>query len=293
MSKFRELTKEVSRDLSFRILSQVTVEHDAAFMPNAFQLFPERYLAPNRDNSVLCIDYDMGTGKSLSASLAVSRLLKDTAKIEEELKRSGNTDLIPRLPRPYVIGNWSSIEAFEDEFMRPIFGIITEEEYADFIVSRGLDEYEHLRNIYTKRIHHRVKMASYQKMFNRYFRNVTQLAMKDAKSLQAAIDRKDIIIDAAILMELSNSVLIVDELRDDARIRTEDRKARPCRRTFNTRAYAVVSSISLLCFSECHTNFIYSERRRTMLNLPPSYPASHVRLRLHSGCPCPCTAPAS
>lgn len=215
-TSFKELTKELSRDLSFRILDQVHVEHGIEFIPNAYQLFPERYVAANRGNHVLCIDYDMGAGKTLSAALAIERLLRDSASIEEELVRSGNTDLIARIPRPYVIGNWSSVEAFEDELMRPGFGILSEQEFADYVVNRSLEDssqYEHLRAIYSKRIRHRVRMASYQKMFNRYFRGASTIAVKDEGSLQLALDRGEIVVDPTIAMELSNSVLIVDELQ--------------------------------------------------------------------------------
>lgn len=215
---FKELVKELSGDLSFRILSQVHVEHGSEFMPSAYQIFPERYLAAHRDSTVLCVDYDMGTGKTLSASLALQRLLFDTAMIEKELRETDgpSSGLIGRLPRPYIIGNWSSVEAFEDEFMRPMFGIISEEEYAEIVTWRKSEDsvgYERLRNSYTKRIHQRVRMASYQKMFNRYFRNASQIAIKDEKYLQAALEKGEIVVDPTIVLELSDSILVVDEMQ--------------------------------------------------------------------------------
>jgi len=204
---FKDMVKRISEDLSFRILDKVKVEHSHGFTPNSFQLFPERYI--NAGNNVLCIDYDMGSGKTLSAALAISGLINDVVKIEQELIRTGNTAMISKLPRPYVVGNWSSVEAFEDEFMRPVFGIFTDKEYADYL-ARSDDS---IRPVYTKRIHRLVRMMSYQKLFNRYFRGSIQLTIKDEDTIAEALKSGEIVIDRQIASELSGSYIIVDEVQ--------------------------------------------------------------------------------
>lgn len=220
----KEMMKRLIDDLSFRILSGVVVEHGARFVPNAFQLFPARYVDGFiiEGDKVLCIDYDMGTGKTLTAALAISRLLSDTMRIEGELRRTGRQELITQLPRPYIVGNWSSVEAFEDELMQPSFGIISLDEYEELLKNRASGEsgneesqarYAKIRAALARRISKYVRMASYQKMFNRYFRGVASLAVKDEPSLLAAIERKEITIDPIMALELSNSILIIDEMQ--------------------------------------------------------------------------------
>ncbi|MFA5091230.1 MAG: hypothetical protein WC483_01140 [Candidatus Paceibacterota bacterium] len=208
--------REMARDLSFRILSQVIIDHGSKFTPNAFQLFPARFVDASRGNNVLCIDYDMGTGKTLTAALVISRLLSDTMRIEEELRKTGRQSLIAQLPRPYIVGNWSSIEAFEDELMRPAFGIISLDEFTDLMKSRAAEDttqYAHMRMAFARRISKYVRMASYQKMFNRYFRGASSLAVKDEASLLAAIEKKEVTVDPVIALELSGSILVVDEVQ--------------------------------------------------------------------------------
>ena len=198
---------ELSNDLEFLIFRHAIVNHSQGFAFDPPQVFPSHYLAPHRGGDVLCISYDMGTGKTLTAALVLRALL-------ERVRRLAKVNVETTLPKPYIVGNWSTTEAFEDELFRPIFGFLSDNEYLELIMARREDKpdlYERLRSLYVTRVRKEVTIVSYQRLFNRYFRNSTSLMAKEEAILLRAIESGEVTIDPTIVAELTDSILVIDE----------------------------------------------------------------------------------
>src|SRR3990172_11923968 len=110
----------LSDELEFFLLRDGVIERTTdEFIIDPHQVFPSRYLAPHRGNRTLLVNYSMGTGKSLSASLVIFPIME---RIDYLRSCSKSSEI---LPKPYIIGNWSTIEAFEEELLRPQFKIVS------------------------------------------------------------------------------------------------------------------------------------------------------------------------
>jgi len=208
--------EQLATDLEFFLLRDGKVIRSGDdFIPDPHQIFPSRFLAPHhRERRVLLLDYQMGTGKTLAGAMVLAPLIKRLDYLRGCLLRAKRLDLVRMLPIPYVIGNWSTIGAFRTELFRPMFGIVEEEEFKELqlaIAKEDIPLVEEIRSRFAKRLRGKLKMYSYQKMFNRYFRGATALADKTRETIYEGLSNGEITIDSSIESDLCNSILIVDE----------------------------------------------------------------------------------
>jgi len=208
-----DLYESVARDLEFVVLKGVdNIEYEGETIPRPHQEFPDRLLQSHPDKvDFLGLDYAVGTGKSLTAVIPLVRIIMQGRELNRISTKSGDTYLIPR---PYVVGTWATINAFETELLKPIFELITPEQY-DHMMSLGQgDEYWNARRKLLSIIHKEVQLMTYQKFFNYFFRGSINLPDKsDAAIVQAILDGK-IYLNTDVIGELNESIIIIDEMQN-------------------------------------------------------------------------------
>jgi hypothetical protein len=203
--------------LSLRGVRVVRDKKDVVLEPH--QVLPARYMASNPSNMIVCLDYDPGTGKTMTAGYILKQLLEQIQEIRRTIDRLGvsarssGTFSATRPPKPYVIGPWSSLQAFERDLLHPMFGIVHKDEYYTLTQMVG-DTQENMRKKLVTRIRNTVRLVSYQKFFNHFFRGSTSLTDKSEEAIKAALDKGDIYLDPNIVADLQHSIMIVDEFQN-------------------------------------------------------------------------------
>lgn len=243
-SRMDGVIEQMLSDMEFFLLRDGTINREqlapGEFVPDPHEIFPARVLTPSRPNHVLLLNYYMGTGKTHSAAQVLVPMTERAMFIEKSLRENALAtgaplSEIPIVPKPLIVGNWSTVDAFMTELTRPMFGIVSQDEYEHLmelkeqgksisdsmrdqespegfgVASTGRDEYDRIMYDITKRINARVSIYGFQRLFNRYFKGATGLVGKDEKVIQAALDNGSVVVEETLCAQLSDTLMIIDE----------------------------------------------------------------------------------
>ena len=206
-----EIYRRISQSLEFIILKGADViDYEGETIPKSHQVFPDRFLQSNPETDVILLDYTVGTGKSISAIMPIVRLM---SMIRELSKISNISGILHNVPKPYVVGTWATIQAFEFELMKPVFGIITQEEINTIDKLVDEEKWSYKRRL-IQRIRNEVNMMTYQKFFNHFFKGSINLPDKSDAAIVQAIHDGKIYLNIDVIGELNNSILVIDEFQN-------------------------------------------------------------------------------
>jgi hypothetical protein len=194
-----ELYDAIRNNLEFIVLKDVVITPiPGRFIPRSHQVFPRRYFISFPQQDIILLDYEMGTGKTFSAIYTIQHFLK----LIDQYKSIGNPDRII-LPKPYIIGSWASIQAFERELLDPNIGFITQEQLENS-TEKELSVF----------IESRIKMITYQKFFNKIFEGAYDIPHKTEEIIKQALESGKIILSDNIISELNDSIIVIDEFQN-------------------------------------------------------------------------------
>jgi len=192
----------IAKNLEFQVLKNVEITTaPGVFSIKPHQVLPTRYLTAFPDERVLCLDYEMGTGKTVSACYAIVNLIETLRRIYD---LAGTEVVVPKI---YILGSWVTLLAFEKELLMPELGLVTQEEVDE--IKDDLDRKRLLSKIYKY-----VEMITYQKFFNRFFVGVTALVDKSDREIVKAIEDGRVTVNKTMIDSLSNSLLVIDEYQN-------------------------------------------------------------------------------
>ena len=176
------------------------------------QILPKLYFHTT-DETVLVINYGMGTGKTIAALNIINKIYNDNNTVSLIQAESKITDVIYR--PLYIIGEWQTKNAFITDMLRPEVGYTNtfyNKMYFDTSVNKNTDaNFKRQTNAVLRYIQKNVKFMTYQGLFNTVFSESD--IIQDVDYIEAAIKKRKLSIANIVLKRLEHSVIVVDEIQ--------------------------------------------------------------------------------
>lgn len=176
------------------------------------QILPKLYFHTT-DETVLLINYGMGTGKTIAALNIINKIYNDNNTVSLIQAESKITDVIYR--PLYIIGEWQTKNAFITDMLRPEVGYTNtfyNKMYFDTSVNKNTDpNFRRQTNAVLRYIQKNVKFMTYQGLFNIVFSESD--IIQDTDYIEAAIKKHKLSIANMVLKRLEHSVIVVDEIQ--------------------------------------------------------------------------------
>lgn len=189
------------------------IDVDDKFLKFGFhQILPKLYFHTT-DETVLLINYGMGTGKTIAALNIINKIYNDNNTVSLIQAESKITDVIYR--PLYIIGEWQTKNAFITDMLRPEVGYTNSfynKMYFDTSINKNTDaNFRRQTNAVLRYIQKNVKFMTYQGLFNVVFSESD--IIQDADYIEAAIKKHKLSIANIVLKRLEHSVIVVDEIQ--------------------------------------------------------------------------------
>lgn len=169
------------------------------------QIIPKYYMFSSNSRRTIILNYDVGTGKTLTGLFSVI----------DKLYISKINLFYPNLyvPKTLVIGEWITEAQFKNEMKRKMFRLIDEGLIKDLNNAKTEEERNEISERIDKYFNKIITFEGYQSFFNKLFPTYTERKSQDIDILIRDFENGNLKVSESVVGLLKNNVIVVDEMQ--------------------------------------------------------------------------------